>query len=278
MSRLVSRRIRLTLLALILSLPYGLALGWMWVSQESFLFFPTRLPPEHRFDLASVEEVMLPVDGAVLSALHLRNDAPRGVVFFLHGNAGSLDNWFTGVDFYRGLEWDLFMLDYRGYGKSTGRIESEDQLHADVRAAWLHLAPQYPSVPIVLYGRSLGTGLATRLAREVEAELLMLVSPYTSLRELAGEYFPWIPTRLLRYPMPTENWLPEVRMPVFVVHGEADEIIPLEHAERLVGLRPDAELLRLPGVGHNDVHLSMTYRDAFAARLKALGAACEAGD
>ncbi len=221
---------------------------------------------------------MLPVDGAVLSALHLRNDAPRGVVFFLHGNAGSLDNWFTGVDFYRGLEWDLFMLDYRGYGKSTGRIESEDQLHADVRAAWLHLAPQYPSVPIVLYGRSLGTGLATRLAREVEAELLMLVSPYTSLRELAGEYFPWIPTRLLRYPMPTENWLPEVRMPVFVVHGEADEIIPLEHAERLVGLRPDAELLRLPGVGHNDVHLSMTYRDAFAARLKALGAACEAGD
>ncbi|MGF1546097.1 MAG: alpha/beta hydrolase [Thiotrichales bacterium] len=265
--------LRIALLALMLSLPYSFALGWMWVSQESFLFFPTRLAPDHRFEFAGVDEVVIPVEGAELSALHLKNAEPRGLVFFLHGNGGSLENWFTGVDFYRRIEWDLFMLDYRGYGKSSGTIEREAQLHADVRAAWDHVAPQYSARPIVIYGRSLGTGLATRLALEVDAAQLVLVSPYTSLRELARFYFPWIPTAVLRYPMPTDAWLPAVKTPIWIVHGDDDEVIPFAHAETLVGLNPAAELLRLPGVRHNDVHLSRNYLDAFAARLEALGVA-----
>ena len=93
-------------------------------------------------------------------ALHLRLPAPKGVVFFLHGNGGSLESWFINPEFYRRANYDLFMIDYRGYGKSTGQIESEAQLRADVRAAWATVAPQYAGRKVVFYGRSLGTGLA----------------------------------------------------------------------------------------------------------------------
>ncbi len=113
------------------------------------MFQPDVLPPTHRFDRlgADVQELTIPLDdGATLSALHLRLPKPRGLVFYLHGNAGSLQSWFVNADFYRRAGYDLFMLDYRGYGKSTGRIESEAQLRADVRAAWDRIAPRWSAI------------------------------------------------------------------------------------------------------------------------------------
>ena len=104
-------------------------------------------------------------------------------MFFLHGNRGNLQTWTTGLDFYRRVNYDLFIFDYRGYGRSTGQNVDERQLDADVRAAWDAIAPRYRDKPIVIYGRSLGTGLAVRLAREVTPRLLVLVSPYASLVE-----------------------------------------------------------------------------------------------
>jgi len=132
----------------------------------------------------------------------------RDWCFFLHGNGGSLQEWLTSTELYRRTGFDLFIIDYRGYGKSTGRIESEAQLHADVRAAWQAIAPEYAGKKMVLYGRSLGTGLATRLATEVHADLLVLVSPYSSLRDLAREHYSWVPGAVLRYPMRTTNGCP----------------------------------------------------------------------
>ena len=89
-------------------------------------------------------------------------NSPRGVVFFLHGNSDNMQHWFVNLDFYRTAQLDLVMLDYRGFGKSTGRIESQAQLEADVRAAWATVAaqPQYAGKKRVIYGRSLGTGNA----------------------------------------------------------------------------------------------------------------------
>src|SRR5690606_9244548 len=131
------------------------------------------------------------------------------------------------------VRFDVFMLDYRGYGKSTGKIRSERELHADVRAAYLSVAGEYAGRPIVLYGRSLGSGLATRLASELGTDLLVLVSPYTSLRELGRELFPWVPPFLGRYPLSTREWLPRVNAPVLLLHGDRDELIPIAHAARL---------------------------------------------
>ena len=130
-----------TLIASMVLALYGTAIAWVSLRQESLLFYPAPLPPEHAFALPDVHEVSVDVGGARLSALHLRLPDPKGVVFFLHGNAGNLSTWFTGSAFYRRANYDLFMVDYRGYGKSTGRIDSEEQLRADVRKVWDAVAP-----------------------------------------------------------------------------------------------------------------------------------------
>lgn len=257
-------------LGVVALLLYAGVLGLLYWKQEALLFAPVRLPEDHAFAIAGIVERRIVVPGAVLSALHFRQPDAKGVVFFLHGNAGSLQQWLTSTDFYRRTRFDLFMIDYRGYGKSSGRIESEAQLHADVRAAWNAIAPEYAGRKRVVYGRSLGTGLATYLAREAQADLLVLVSPYSSLRDVAREHYPWVPGALLRYPMRTDLWLPQVAMPVLILHGEADTVIGLEHAQRLAALSPGCLLVRLPGVGHNDVHRSREYLETLAARLAEL--------
>ncbi len=248
---------------------YALLLALLWWGQERLLFHPQVLPADHRFDLPpDVHETWIAVPGARLNAMHLRLPQPDGVVFFLHGNGGSLDNWFVNTGFYRRANLDLFMLDYRGYGKSTGRIESQVQLEADVRAAWAGVAPLYAGKKRVIYGRSLGTGLAAMLAADVQPELTVLVSPYFSMAALAREHYPWVPGAVLRYPLRTDEALPRIQTPVWMAHGGRDTLIPPQHSERLLALVPNATLLRVPEAAHNDIHQFPAYLDGLAAALK----------
>lgn len=248
---------------------YAGLLALLWWGQERLLFVPQPLPAEHRFSVGSdVAEVWVDVPGARLNALHLRLPQPAGVVFFLHGNAGNLDSWFTNADFYRRANLDLFMLDYRGYGKSSGRIGSQHQLLADVRAAWAQIAPLYAGKRRVIYGRSLGSGLAAMLAAEIQPELTVLVSPYFSMAELAREHYPWVPAALLRYPLATSEALPQIKGPVLLVYGGRDTLIPPAHSQRLSQLSAQARLLQVPEGGHNDLHLLPAYIDGLSAALK----------
>jgi hypothetical protein len=247
---------------------WALLVALLWWRQEALLFHPRPLPAEHRFEKPpDAHEVWVDVPGARLHALHLRLPQPRGVVFFLHGNAGNLDTWFVNTGFYRAQHLDLFMLDYRGFGKSTGRIESEAQLMADVRAAWAQIAPRYAGRQRVFYGRSLGSGLAAQLAAELQPELTVLVSPYFSMAALAAEKYPWVPGAALRYPLRTDLALPRVQGRVWMAHGGRDTLIPPEHAQRLQAAQPRAELLLVPEAGHGDIHQHQRYLDALAAAL-----------
>jgi hypothetical protein len=127
----------------------------------------------------------------------------------------------------------------------------------------------------VLYGRSLGTGLAADLAEQLTKEgrppdLTVLVSPYSSLRELTAEFYPWVPGGLLRYPLDTGRHLPNLRGQVLLVHGGQDSLIGVHHSERLGRAVPSARLLVVPQAGHNDLHLFPLYRDEMLKALAAL--------
>ena len=260
-----------TLLALpaILAAGYAALLALLWWGQEKLIFMPAPLPPGHRFAHgADVHEVWIDVPGARLHALHLKLPAPDGLVFYLHGNAGNLEGWFAGAEFYRQLNLDLVMLDYRGYGKSSGRIDSEAQLHADVRAAWQQVAPAYAGKRRVILGRSLGSGLALVLAAEARPELTLLVSPYLSFEALAARHYPWVPRALLRYPMRSDLAIARVATPLALLHGERDEVIDVGHSRRLQALAPQARLVVVPGAGHNDLQEHTAYLDAVAAALR----------
>jgi pimeloyl-ACP methyl ester carboxylesterase len=244
---------------------YGLVLGWLWFQQEKLLFFPQPLPPGQQLAVEpGVHELQVQVPGAQLSVLHLQLPAPKGVVFFLHGNAGNLAGWFTNTALYRRANYDLVMMDYRGYGKSTGRIESEEQLRQDAMAVWRAVAPRYAGRKVVVHGRSLGTALAADLAAALGMsgrgpDLTVLVTPYSSVRALAGEAYPWVPAALLRYPLDTLGYAQGVRSPILLVHAERDELIGLHHAQRLAQALPASRLEVIRGAGHNDVHAFERY-------------------
>ncbi len=241
-------------------------LGWR---QEVLLFRPHKLAQDHVFQLpADVKERWIAVDGARLNALHLQLPQPDGVVYYLHGNGGSLDSWFVNLDFYRRLNLDLFMIDYRGYGKSSGQIGSEAELMADVRTAWQTVAARYSGKRRVFLGRSLGTGPAAQLAAEVQPELTVLVSPYFSMQALAAEHYPWVPGPVLRYPLRTDLALPRVQGPVLLVHGRQDSLIAPWHSEKLLPLVPKATRVLVPEAGHNDLQRYATYTEALARALK----------
>jgi hypothetical protein len=260
----------------VLLLGYGAALTGLGLNQESLLFHPETLPADFSFagrypPEQDVEELHIPVDGAELDALLFRQPASRGLVFYLHGNAGNLVTWTNNVAFYRSLGFDLFMLDYRGFGKSTGSIASEAQLHADVRAAWNRIAPAYAGKPVVILGRSLGSGLATRLAADVKPDLLVLVSPYASLERLATEHFPLVPGVLLKYPLRSDRLIGAVQSPILITHGDSDEVIPFDHALTLRAASGGrAELLTVDGAHHGDIHLFPVYLDGLSQRISAL--------
>ena len=269
---MASMWVRLAVAVAVLAVGLVAALfAWVYVRQEQLLFHPEPLAADHRFPpVDGVHESTVQVPGATLSALHLRLPAPKGVVFYLHGNAGNLQSWFVNADFYRRANYDLFMIDYRGYGKSSGRIESEAQLRADVRAAWDSVAPRYQGLRRVVFGRSLGTALAAGLAADIAADLTVLVSPYCSMQALAAEHYPLLPAALLRYPLRTCDDAARLQGELLLVHGDLDVVVPAQHSVALKAVAPRATLLRIPQAGHGDVQEFAPYLDALRDALAAL--------
>ncbi len=256
---------------------YAGAVGYLWFRQERLLFEPDPLSPEDPICTdPDTREFFIEVPGACLSVAQLALPNPRGVFFFLHGNSGNLKKWFVQLDAFRQANFDVVMFDYRGFGKSSGAIESEEQLHADVRAVWSHFAPLYEGRRVVISGQSLGTGLAAGLAADLcsdghAPDLTLLVSPYSSMRALAAELYPWVPMQVLRYPLHTMERVARLLGPVMLIHGDKDELIPIRHSEELCTAmgkgKCKAELLRVTGAGHSDVHQFPTVRKALMSAL-----------
>jgi len=256
-------------LVILAAAAYAAALCALYVFQERLLFPSTTMAASYAFEFAQpFEEMRIPVPGGSLDALLFRQPRPRGLVFFLHGNRGDLRTWTTGLDFYRRVNYDLFIVDYRGYGKSTGRIDSEAQLHGDVRAAWDAIAPRYAGQPIVVYGRSLGSGLAAELARNVHPALLVMVTPFVNLAAAAQRRYPMAPGFLLKYPLRTDAIIGDVTSPVFLVAGSRDRLTPPSDSLALKALtHSPVEVLVVEGAGHVNIHQFPDYLDGLAKRL-----------
>ena len=252
---------------------YAGAVSWLYFRQERLLFEPDTL--QHDDPICTdpdTREFFIDVPGARLSVAQMTRPDARGVFFFLHGNSGNLKKWFVELDAFRQANFDVVMFDYRGFGKSSGQIESEEQLRADVAAVWAHFARVYEGKRVVISGQSLGTGLAAGLAAQLGAEghapdLTLLVSPYSSMRALAAELYPWVPLQVLRYPLHTLEHAAKLLGPVMLIHGEMDELIPIHHSETLCKLMRSAELVRVIGAGHGDVHQFPSVRKALASAL-----------
>jgi uncharacterized protein len=233
---------------------YGLVAALMYVAQRSLMYFPdtTRTPPSS-VGLAAEEVTLDTADGEKLIAWHVPPRDGRPVVLYFHGNGGALD---LRADRFRNLTSDgtgLLALSYRGYGGSSGR-PSETGLLADADAAYAFAAARYPIERIVLWGESLGTGVATALAATKPVGRVLLESPFTSAADIAASTYFFLPVRLLmRDQFRSDERIGAVSAPVLVLHGERDSVVPIRYGERLYELiRAPKRFQRLPGAGHND--------------------------
>jgi alpha-beta hydrolase superfamily lysophospholipase len=242
--------------------------GVLFFFQEKFIFFPQRLSKNYQFSFDhEFEEINLKsYDGAVLNGLLFKSDNSKGLIFYLHGNGGSLMSWGEVASTYTNLGFDIFMLDYRGYGKSEGTINNEEQLSKDVQIVYDELKKSYAEDKIIVLGYSLGTGLATKLASSNSPSLLILQAPFFSLTKMmnARTYY-IVPSFILKYKFETNKYLRKCKMPIVIFHGTNDEVISYESSVMLKELfKPSDMLITL----HNQGHSNMTDSNEYKAELR----------
>jgi len=249
---------------------YLFILGNLYFMQEKMLFHPEILAKNYKFNFpGTYEEIYIPVDkGVKLHGVLFKAPNPKALVFYLHGNGGSVSGRGAGTEVYAELGYDLFILDYRGYGKSGGLIKNEQQLVADVKKAYSYMLKHYnfTEVNTVIAGYSIGTGPATILAEGKNVKALILQAPYYSLTGLIDEKVPLIPEFIKRYKFETYKSIEKVKAPIYIFHGLEDRLIPYEHSVRLKKHCSEVTMIPLPDMGHNGINEN----ELFKARLKSI--------
>jgi len=226
----------------------------VFLFQERLIYFPSRrIEATPKQVGLAFEEVRFPTDdGEILHGWHVPAPGPLTILFF-HGNGGNISHRLDSIRIFHELGCTVFIFDYRGYGRSTGR-PSEQGTYQDGLAAWRHLTTERGVAPgrIVLFGRSLGGAVAGWLAARSHPAGLILESTPVSVAELGAVHYPWLPVRwLVRHRYETLASLPQVHCPVLIVHSPDDEIVPFSHGERLFAAAPRPKaFLRLEG-DHN---------------------------
>ncbi len=240
--------------------------GLFYGFQEKLVFTPEKLDQDYQFSFnQSFEELNInTTDGISLNGLLFKADSSKGLLFYLHGNAGSLSSWGNVAEVYTDLNYDVFILDYRGYGKSEGSISSQKQLYQDIQTAYNELTKRYAEENTIVLGYSIGSGPAAHLASTNNPKLLILQSPYFSLTDLTNRLFPITPTFLLKYEFATNEYIKDCKMPVVILHGDQDEVIYYGSSLKLKELfKPQDTLITLNGLGHNGI----TYTDVYKTEI-----------
>ena len=224
--------------------------------QEKLIFFPDKLDKNFKFNFpAKFEEINFKTfDNTLLNGLLFKADSSKGLIFYLHGNAGSLNSWGEVAKTYVDLNYDVFILDYRGFGKSEGSITSQKQIFQDVQIAYNEMKKRYAENRIIILGYSIGTGPATKLASTNKPKLLILQAPYYSLVDMMKYNYPIIPTFILKYKFETNKYIKDCTMPIVIFHGNADEVIYYNSSIKLKELLKKSDtLITLHGQGHNGI-------------------------
>ena len=260
-------------LCIIFLVVYVAVLALLYFFQERLIFFPSKLESNYDFSFDQpFEEIRLDAEGTWISGLKFlaqsrdggqiycdardgngKRKAKNGAAIFFHGNAGNLQGWGGYARFFTDLGYDFYLFDYRGYDKSGGEISSQEQLYVDADLIMESVLREYDAGEVTAVGYSLGSGLAARAAQKYGAKRLVLIAPYFSLEDLAREKMPFVPKFLIKYKIPTFEFVGGFSGPVTIFHGEHDELIGVDNSRRLLKfLKPGDKIYEL-NAGHNDI-------------------------
>ncbi len=209
----------------------------------------------YRFDSNFEERNFIISDNVTINAIHFKSDSSKGVIFYHHGNAGSLARWGEIGEYFVRYGYDVLIYDFRGYGKSTGKKTMKD-LYEDSQFIYDELKKEYNEDDIVVYGRSLGSGIATWVAAQNKPGKLILETPFYSLTDVAVRHYPIFPHKyLLKYPFPSYRFIEQVTCPIYFFHGTGDNVVDYQSGKKLFMRvnNAESEFFTIEGGSHNDL-------------------------
>ena len=231
---------------------------FIYFKQEALIFFPDM--PGRQLEMTpsnihlKYEDIHTrTTDGETIHGWYIPADGAKVTLLFSHGNAGNISHRLESIALFNSLGLNVLIYDYRGYGQSSGSI-SEAGFYQDVMAMWRVLTEQKRTKPenILLFGRSLGAAIASKIATQVKAGGVILESPFASVPDMGARLYSWLPVRMLsRYSLSNFSHVQQINIPLLVVHSKDDEVIPYQHAEQVFTVAHEPKTL-LPIQGdHN---------------------------
>jgi fermentation-respiration switch protein FrsA (DUF1100 family) len=254
-------------LAVALASVYAAVAVAAFIAQRKLMYFPdsTRVPPSNYGLGGVIERVLDTPDGARIVGWYGRAAPGRPTVLYFHGNAGNLASRSERVRKYVARGFGIFMPSYRGYSGSTGSPTERANV-SDAKLAYDALRKEgIAPENVILYGESLGSGVAVQVATEKPVGGVVLDAPYTSIVDVAAGAYPFLPVRPFMFDRyETLRHLREVKAPLLIVHGEDDEVIPVEMGRAVyAAANGPKELVTFPGAGHSDHHLHGSTEEIF---------------
>ena len=205
--------------------------------QEKFIFLATQLPKDFKFSFdINFEEINLKnSDDETINAIHFKVEKPKGVILYFHGNRGDLSRWGKITAWFTQFNYDVFVIDYRNYGKSSGEFNEQKMLQ-DALLAYDFVKEKYKESEIVVYGRSLGTTFATKVASKNNPKELILEVPFYNLMSAVKYHIKFSPAFLFKYTFKTNEFIKNVNCPVTFFHGTDDRVTNPKDADKLFEL------------------------------------------
>lgn len=227
----------------------------LYTFQDLLIFHPQPLTIDHRFSFdQSFEEMNIPFEKDNLNIVKFKTSQPRkGIVLFFHGNMKNVEHYKQYPILFTKNGFEIWMIDYPGFGKTTGK-RSEKIMYQQSLIMYDHATKEIAADSILIYGKSLGTGVASYITSEKKSRVLILETPYYSIEELAGDLFPmysFLP--LTRYSFPNGKYLKKISIPVIIFHGTNDKVVPYHHGKRLADENNHIELVTIEKGTHNDL-------------------------
>ncbi|MCB4807639.1 alpha/beta hydrolase [Tamlana sp. 62-3] len=245
---------------------YVASLIFLYFKQERFFFNPKVLDKNYKYSFKEpFEELNIPVDANInLNAVKFKANNSKGIILYFHGNAGAIHEWGTRAHLYLENNYDVLFVDYRGYGKSDGAYTNSNELLSDAQQVYNFVKKDYKESEIIVFGFSLGSGLASYVASKNKPKQLILGAPYYSWQTLiADEIAPPVPKWIMKYDIKSYEYLKTVSCPITIFCGTRDFLVnPKTNAEKLQAIKPEqTTLYYITDAGHNGLHITKQYYD-----------------
>ena len=246
----------------VLLIVYLLMCLGVYLFQAKLVFVPTKGEPAYTPENLGLEyeDLSLKSGQETVHAWFVAAKENKGTVLFCHGNAGNLGHRLSTIRVWNKLGMNIFLFDYRGFGKSTG-TPSEEGCYEDVKTCyeWLEKNSKLSSKPFIIHGRSLGGGSATWAAMNFECDGLILESTFTSVPDMGARLYPFLPIRILsKINFPNEERVKSFKKPLLIIHGKEDEVIPYEMGRKMAE-QTKADFLELTGAHNSGFDTSPDY-------------------